>query len=169
MVVPYDAFEVGDNVAALAHGYLPPAGATCTLLTSNFSDEPPTSRSAMVCRASSGSSHFVFHIKAAAAPLRLRRTIDVGDGVPGSVAGAPAAQVVVNGVAAGWFSPVVANPARRWQQQEIFLSSAAAPGDYTIDIIPEYAPNSAGFSESAWELRGGFVDLVFAHGFEPQP
>lgn len=169
LVLPYDAFEVGDSTAALAHNYVPPPSATCALQTASFSDEPPTLRTALVCRANSGSSHFVFHANAVAGPLRLRRTFDVGDGVPGSIAGAPPALVLVNGVNAGSFPPAGANPARRWQQQEIFLATTPAAGDFDIEVVPAYTATAAAFSESAWELRGGFVDPIFSNGFEIIP
>ncbi|MEO8459384.1 MAG: DUF2961 domain-containing protein [Dokdonella sp.] len=169
LVVPYDAFEIGDSAAALAHHYNSPPGAICALMSASFSNEPPTPRTAMVCRATGGNSQFTLHANTVAAPLRLRRTIDVGDGVPGSIAGAPAAQVLVDGVPAGWFPPMAANPVRRWQQQEIFLSTNTVAGDFAIEIIPDYNATATAFTESAWELRGGFVDAIFSSGFEVSP
>jgi len=163
-VVSYDRFEVGD-ASATAHGYAPPAGANCGPLSATFEDEPPTSRSATVCRWSSGSSRFSFRPIALAPPLRLRRIFDAGEGMPGEVAGTPAADVIVNGVVAGHFPPAIANPARRWQQQEALLDAIA--GDtLDIEIVPEFSATASSFSESAWELRGGWVDPIFVDGFD---
>ncbi|HET6546594.1 MAG TPA: DUF2961 domain-containing protein [Rhodanobacteraceae bacterium] len=166
LVVPYDHFEVGDAVAAGAHDYALPAGARCGLVDSSFEDQPPTRRRAMVCRYSDGSSRFRFHLDRAVTPLRLRRILDVGLGEPGSIAGAPAAAIRVNGVAVGAFPPVAANPVRRWQQQEALLSIANPVGDLGFEIVPQGPVAAAEFSESAWQLRGGWVDALFANGFE---
>lgn len=166
LVVSYDRFEIGDAAAAAAHAYTPSAGATCAVVDGMYADEPPTTRAASVCRYASGSSRFRFDLGDAAGTLRLRRTFDVGGGAPGSIAGAPAANVLVDGLVVGRFPPAASNPARRWQQQEILLASSAQPGVLDIEIVPETAAYAADFSESAWELRGGWIDRMFADGFE---
>ena len=165
-IVPYDQFEVGDDSAA-AHAYLPPLEATCAPLSGAFEDEPPTVRNADVCTYTSGSSHFRFRVDAGVPPLRLRRTFIANLGVPGAIAGAPAAEIRVNGGLAGWFPPAVANPDRPWQQQEVLLDSGVSAGVLDIEIVPEFVAYAAGFSESAYELRGGWKDPIFANGFEP--
>lgn len=157
-------FEVGDAAAAAAHAYAPPVDASCAPLQAQFGDEPPTSRSATVCR-HSGSSRFRFRIAAAAPPLQLARLFDVGAGVPGSVAGSAAARVLVDGVEVGRFAPAMANPARRWQRDAIFLDLQPTPGMLELEIVAEPG-NAAAFSESAWELLGGWTDSLFGDGFE---
>lgn len=164
-VISYDRFEVGDATAA-AHAYVPPPGATCTPLSGMFEDEPPTSRTAGVCAYASGSSRFRFQVEAAASPLRLRRTFDGGSGTPGEIAGAPAAQIRINGVGAGWFPPAIANPLRRWQEQEVPLDAEATADLLDIEVVPNFASYAPLFSESAWELRGGWKDFIFGNGFE---
>lgn len=168
LVVPYDAFDVG-GAAAAAHAYALPAGANCSAASGAFEDEPPTSRSAAVCSYSSGSSHFRFEIDDAEPPLRLRRTFDAGAGLPGEIAGAPAAEILVNGVVAGWFPPAIANPRRRWQQQEALLDPAIGAGVLDFEIVPEFNADAPTFGESAWDLSGGWKDAIFADGFDGGP
>jgi len=123
-------------------------------------------RNAGVCTYAAGSSHFQFRVDAGTPPLRLRRTFVVDAGVPGEIAGAPAAEIFVNGLSAGWFPPAIANPDRSWQQQEALLDAASNASVLDIEIVPAFAPYASGFSESAWELRGGWKDSIFADGFE---
>jgi hypothetical protein len=167
-VVSYGRFEVG-GASASAHAYVPPAGANCAPLSGTFEDEPPTSRSAGVCTYASGSSRFRFEVDAAVSPLRLRQTFDAGTGTPGEIAGAPAAQIRVNGIVAGWLPPAIANPLRRWQEQEVPLDAGATADVLDIEIVPEFSGNAPVFSESAWELRGGWKDSIFDDGFEGAP
>lgn len=164
-VVGYDEFEVGDASAA-AHDYLAPAGAVCAPSGGTFEDEPPTSRSATVCAFTNGSSHFRFDVEDAVPPLRLRRTFDVSAGVPGEIAGAPAAEIRVNGVVAGHFPPAIGNPLRRWQQQDALLDPAIGAGALDIEIVSEFTPFSPRFAESRWALSGGWRDGIFAGDFE---
>jgi hypothetical protein len=167
LIVSYDAFEVGDAGAALAHAYAAPSGAECAAMTSQFEDELPTTRSATVCRYAAGASRFRLRVDApSSVPLRLRRTFDVGDGTPGVDAGSAAAVVRINGAIVGWFPPVAANPARRWQQQEILLDPILGSGVLDVRIEPEFSAFAASFSESRWELRGGWKDEIFEDGFE---
>ncbi|HEY0179689.1 MAG TPA: DUF2961 domain-containing protein [Dokdonella sp.] len=173
LIVGYAGFDIGDAAASTAHAYVAPADAQCAALQAEFEDEPPTSRTAKVCSSTSGSSHFRFHLDAdAVPPLRLRRTFDAGcaepalDCNPGTTAGSAAADVRINGQDAGTFSVVIANPARRWQTQEIVLDAPAGAGDLDIEIIPRYSASAPRFSESAWQLRGGWKDTVFADGFD---
>ena len=176
LIVAYAGFELGNAGAAAAHAYVAPAGAQCATLQAKFEDAPPTSRTAKVCSFTAGGSHFRFHLDAdAAPPLRLRRTFDAGcdqpatDCSPGTTAGSPAADVRVNGRSAGAFSAVIANPARRWQTQEIVLDAAVGAGELDIDITPRYAAFAPRFSESAWELRGGWKNAIFADNFDSTP
>ena len=166
-VVSYGRFEVGDAAAVSTHAYTLPSSATCAVQHGAFGDEPPTQRSASVCRTTSGSSRFTFVLREAAGSLRLRRTIDVGVGSPGTIAGAPAATVLVDGSVVGRFPPAASNPARRWQQQEILLGVPAQAGLLDFEIVPEYSVLAASHGESAWELRGGWIDTLFAEGFDP--
>jgi len=173
LAVGYARFEIGDTAAAVAHGYVAPAGAQCATLLADFEDALPTSRAAQVCSYAAGGSHFRFHLDAdAAPPLRLRRTFDAGCDAPaaacnlGATAGSAAADVLVNGKNAGAFSVAGANPARRWQMQEIILDTPVSAGDIDIDIVPRYAAFAPRFSESDWELRGGWKDTIFADGFD---
>lgn len=166
LLVPIDGFEVGDEVAAAAHTYVPPVGAACAPMQALFADEPPTARQAQVCRYASGSSTFRFRLVDAAPPLQLSRVFDVGGGVPGSIAGAPAARIFIDGVEVGRFPPAMANPARRWQRQSVFLNVDPIPAELHFEIVPEFAASAADFSESAWELSGAWVDAIFADGFE---
>ncbi|MEP7041652.1 MAG: DUF2961 domain-containing protein, partial [Dokdonella sp.] len=146
LIVGYAGFDIGDTGAANAHAYLAPQGAQCVVLQAQFEDEPPTSRTAMVCGYAAGASHFRFHLDAdATLPLRLRRTFDAGcahpevDCSPGTTAGSAAAEVRINGQSAGWFPPVTANPARRWQMQEIVLGTAVSAADLDVEIVPHFS------------------------------
>jgi hypothetical protein len=170
LVVSYDAFDVGDAGAAAAHAYAAPDGAECDALTSRFEDEAATARTAVACRYAAGASGFRLQADGApASPLRLRRTFDVGGGMPGRDAGSAAAVVRVNGAVAGWFPPAPANPARRWQQQEILLDPAIGAGTLQIRVEPEFSAYATRFSESRWELRGGWKDAIFDDGFDARP
>jgi hypothetical protein len=164
-VVPYDRFDVGTS-SATAHAYVPPPGTSCTSVSGAFEDEPPTLRNASVCSYASGGSRFRFKVEDAVPPLRLRRIFDAGAATPGETAGAPAAEIRVNGVAAGWFPPAMANPLRRWQEQEALLDPAVGAGVLDIEIVPEFGAHAPLFSESAWVLSGGWKDRIFAEGFE---
>jgi len=163
-MVVYDAFEIA---AAAVHAYSSPAGAVCESVASTFEDEPPTSRTAVACRYASGSTHFHFHMPSDGQALRLRRTFDAGHGTPGSIAGSAAATVFINGVQAGAFAPVIANPARRWQQQDVLLDVAAGATSLDFEIVPQFSAPTPVFDESRWELLGTWVDLLFADGFDP--
>jgi hypothetical protein len=166
LLVALDAFEIGAAAAAAAHAYAPPPGADCAPIEAQFADEPPTTRIAQVCRYASGSSTFTFRFPEAAPPLQLSRVFDTGAGIPGSIAGAPPARIRVNGIEAGRFPPAMANPARRWQRQSAYLDVDPIPGELQIEIVPEFTAGAAAFSESAWELHGGWVDTIFADAFE---
>jgi hypothetical protein len=161
-LVQYDSFEVGTPGAGV-HGYVPGSGASCGNVSGSFEDEPPSPRSAMQCRFGSGSSFFHFAPMARAQPLRLRRTFDA------SLPSTPA-EIWVNGTKAGEFPFAASDPLRRWKQQNVVLDAAvfAPSGVLNFEIRPLYsAPGSAaGFSDSAYELWGGWTDLIFAHGFE---
>lgn len=165
-LVTHDRFEIGDAPAAAAHAYVAPPAAVCAPLDALYADEPPTARHATVCRFATGSSRFVLHLRGGDAPPRLRRTFDAGLGMPGSVAGAPAAQIRVDGIVVGHFDPAPAEPLRRWQQQEAPLALVPTPGPIEFEIVPEVGMPAASFSESAWELRGGWVDGLFVDGFD---
>lgn len=165
-MVGYDGFEIGDAANAAAHDYVPSASASCALLAAQFEDEPPTSRTALACSATNGSSQFRFRVADAASPLRLRRTFDAGAGVPGEQAGSAAATIFVNGHLAGAFPPPAADPLRRWQQQEALLDVAPATTDFDIVVVPDFQPHADAFGESRWELRGGWKDAIFSDAFE---
>lgn len=159
-------FDVGSAAATALHAYVPPPGAVCSPLQAQFVDEPPTARDAIVCRSGSGSSTFRFNVNAAAHGLRLRRIVDAGDGVPGTIAGAPSATVRINGIEAGTFPPVASNPLRRWQQQEILLAEIPHAGALEIAIAPQSGAHAAMHSESQWELRGAWIDAIYSDGFD---
>lgn len=167
LVADVDGFEVGDAGAAAAHDYELPVGASCATLDASFADEPPTAHTAEVCRYASGSSRFRFELgRGYEGPLRLRRRIDVGAGVPGEVAGAPAAEVRLDGKVVGVFPPAAANPLRRWQEQEILLDADGAPRSLAFEIVPLPMPSAAISSESAWTLRAVLADHLYADGFD---
>lgn len=166
-VADIDGFEVGDSAAVAAHAYELPDDALCAPLSSSFADEPPTARTAVVCRYASGSSRFRFAVgPAVEGPLRLRRSFDAGAGIPGETAGAPAAEVRRDGVVVGRFPPAAANPLRRWQQQEILLDLAVVAGPLDLEVVPLAMPSAAAFSESAWTLRAVLSDHLHADGFD---
>jgi len=164
-VVAYDRFDAGTPAAA-AHAYAPPASAVCASVGGAFEDEPPTQRSASACAYAAGSSRFMFDVADAAPPLRLRRTFDVSAGSPGEIAGAPAAEIRVDGTVAGHFAPVIANPLRRWQQQEALLDPAVGAGPHVFEIVPDFTASAPVFAESGYELSGGWKDAIFADGFD---
>jgi hypothetical protein len=164
-VVAYDRFDVGTPAAA-AHAYAPPANAICATVSGAFEDEPPSPRSATACAYADGSSRFAFDVADAVPPLRLRRTFDVSAGSPGEIAGAPAAEIYVDGVVAGHFPPAIANPLRRWQQQEVLLDPVVAAGPHVFEIVPDFTASAPVFAESAYALSGGWKDALFADGFD---
>ncbi len=163
--VPRGGFDVG-TPAALSHDYAPPPGAVCEARTGRFSDEPPTLRSATVCRFAAGTSRFTFTLREPAQGLRLRRTIDVAAGEPGRIAGAPAALVRIDGVEVGRFPPAAANPARRWDEQEILLAGQYDAGELAFDIMPEHGVHAAMHSESSWSLYSAWIDTIHRDGFD---
>ena len=164
--VGYDAFEIGDAAAANAHDHVGAGGEACQSLDSTFEGEPAIARNAIACASSGGVIHFRFQVADANPPLRLRRTFDAGAGSPGVVAGSAGARVFVNGVLAGSFAPVASNPLRRWQQQDAPLDVPAGAGTLEIDIVPDRSAHAPIFSESRWELRGGWRDAIFVDGFD---
>ncbi len=167
LVAEVDSFEVGDTGAAAGHDYELPVGASCAMLDASFADEPPTVLAADVCRYASGSSRFRFDLgRGYEGPLRLRRRIDVGEGLPGEIAGAPAAEVRLDGKVVGVFPPVAANPLRRWQEQEILLDADSSPRALVFEIAPLPTSTAAMSSESAWTLRAVLADHLLADGFE---
>lgn len=164
--VAHDAFEIGDTAAAAAHAYQVDGSAQCTLLDDRFAGEPAHSRAAVACALESGAIHFRFSAADVPWPLRLRRSFDTGAGTPGVVAGSAGASVFVNGVIAGSFPATAANPLRRWQQQDAVLTVAAGTQWLDIDVVPDYSTHAPSFSQSRWELRGGWRDAIFANAFE---
>ncbi len=165
LLVSHDAFELGDAADAAAHVYAG-AGAACAVLTAQFEDEPPTTRSALACSRASGVSSFRFRTADAQASLRLRRTYDAGAGTAGATAGSAGATIFVNGVEAGAFAPARANPQRRWQQQEALLDVPPGTTELEFSIVPATSPQAPLFAESRWELRGDWKDGVFTDGFD---
>ena len=164
-LVSYARLDLGDPDSTARYSYQAPAKASCAILDASYSDEPPTARNARVCSYDSGSSTFGFVVQAAAAPLRLRRTFDAA--LAGQVA-----EIWVNGALAGRFPYTQANPARRWQQQEALLNSdVTGSTSFQFEIRPRFAvPDGATvFTESAYELLGGFVDPIFRGDFEFEP
>jgi hypothetical protein len=161
LLVAYARFDLG-TATADAHAYASGSGAVCAEATGRFADEPPSSRSATHCRYAGGRSRFRFDPPSRAAPLRLRRVFDAG-------AASVAAQVFVNGIAAGWFPYASADPARRWTEQDLVLAgnAYAASGALQIEVVPEFVAPGDRFDESAYALSGGWVDTVFADGFGP--
>jgi hypothetical protein len=166
LMIAYDAFEVGDAAAAAAHAYVASNTAACSSVNSLFEDEPPSARNAIACDYADGSSHFRFRVDDAMPPMRLRRTFDAGNGTPGDSASSAAAEIRINGVVAGWFPPAIANPARRWQQQEALLDIVPGTSVLDVEIVPEFRAATPLFSESRWELHTAWQDAIFVDGFD---
>jgi hypothetical protein len=120
----------------------------------------------MECRYTNGSSRFRFSLSEPGSALRLRRTFNAAYGIPGERVSAPPAEVRVNGVLAGMFPPAASNPARRWQQQEILLAALPPAGDVAIAVTPLFSVEADSFGESAWALRGAWVDHIFRATFD---
>jgi hypothetical protein len=164
-VVVYDAFDAGGALAA-AHSYVAPPSAICADAAGAYEDEPPTQRSATTCTYDAGTSRFRFDVATGASPLRLRRTFDGSGASPGIAAGAPAAEIHINGVLAGRFPPAIANPARRWQEQDALIDPSIDGGALDIEIVPEFTAFAPSFAESRWTLLGAWKDELLADGFE---
>jgi hypothetical protein len=164
-IVAWDAFDVSGPLAE-AHGYVAPPNAVCANAAGTYEDEPPTQRSAPTCTYATGTTRFRFDIASGASPLRLRRTFDGTGASPGLVAGAPAAEIRINGVVAGRFPPAIANPARRWQEQDAPIDPAIDGGSLDVEIVPEFTAFAPAFAESRWTLLGAWKDELFADGFE---
>ena len=166
LTVSYDRFEVGDADQRNAHDWQTSPSALCSTKSGQYSDEPPTTRTAMDCHFNLGTTRFSFKPLQRSGPLRLRRTFDAAYGEAGTVAAQAAAEVRVNGDIVGIFPPVSANASRRWQEQEILLAEIPATGDLEFTVSPLFDSHSDGFGESAWELLGGWVDSIFADSFD---
>lgn len=160
-------FDVATPQAVDAHAHELPANATCSVHAGTYADEPPSARSAGVCRYASGTSRFTFQLPEAVSMLRLRRTFDGTGGTPGTTAGAPAAEVRIGGSPVGWFPPAASDPLRRWQEQEIVLGGAHGPGPLALEIVPQFSAHAAMHNESAWELRSSWIDTIHVDGFDP--
>lgn len=164
LAVSYQRLDIG-TLSALAHDYSA-IGATCSTVTARYDDEPATTATRTVCRGN-GSRRFRFVVDATDQPLRLRRSHDAGGGSIGVLAGSGAAQILVNGNPAGWFSPSAADTVRRWQQQDAALSLLVpASGILDMEIIPDSSMTSADYSDAGYELIGGWRDAIFRHGFD---
>lgn len=157
-LVRYREWQAGDA------GHVLPAGAVCPAATGFYADEPPTPRTAQDCRYVSGSSLLQWRPQSMALPLRLRRTAFA------AAASAPA-DILLDGVVVGHLPFLRADPLRQWAEQDVVLSIAQPAAQYTLEIRPRFdAPgNAGGFSESAWALWGGWVDGIFADGFDLSP
>ncbi len=157
-LVRYREWQAGDA------GHVLPAGSVCSAATGLYADEPPTVRAARDCRYASGSSSLQLRPRTMALPLRLRRTAFV------AAASAPA-DILLDGVVVGHLPFLPADPLRQWAEQDAVLSITQPAAQYTLEIRPRFdAPgNAGGFSESAWELWGGWVDALFADGFDVTP
>ena len=166
LTVSHGRFEVGDVTQRQAHGWQTSPAAVCGIQSGLYSDEPPSARVAMDCRFNLGFTSFTFNPVERSGPLRLRRTFDAAYGDPGRVAAQAAAVVHVNGVVVGMFPPARADPARRWQEQEILLAEIADPGALHFSVTPIFDEHAEGFGESAWELLGGWVDSIFSDAFD---
>lgn len=164
LVVSYGRFDI-NTPTAIAHGY-DSGSASCALLTARHDDEPATSATRTVCRGD-GSRQFRFVVAAGDQPLRLRRTADVGSGTIGVSAGSGAATIRINGIDAGIFSPVAADPTRRWHQDDAALVvNVPVDGVLDVEIIPAASANTAEYSDARYELIGRWRDRIFDHGFD---
>lgn len=166
LLITYETFEIGDTAAATAHDHVGAPGAQCVSVQGIFEGYAAPSRVALACTSTSGSIHFRFDATGVPRPLRLRRSFDVGGGMPGVTAGSAGARVLVNGAFAGAFAPVAANVPRRWQEQEALLTVPELATVLEIEVVPDYSGQTPWFSESRWALRGGWRDVIFRDAFE---
>ncbi|HET9032200.1 MAG TPA: DUF2961 domain-containing protein [Dokdonella sp.] len=166
LTVSYGRFEVGDAAQRQAHDWQPSPWAICGVESGEYSDEPPSSRTALNCYTNLGFTRFTFRPTERSGSLRLRRTFDAAFGEPGRLAAQFAAEVRVNGVSVGTFPPAHADRSRRWQEQEILLPIIPGNGELHFTVSLLYEPIAAVFGESAWELLGGWVDPIFTANFD---
>lgn len=137
------ALQLGDAADEAAAGYVRGSDARCAVQDALFGDEPPTSRSALVCRATTP-SRFTLSSPRHGTAFRLRRTFDAG--VEGQ-----AAEILVNGVRVGAWPDTQANPARRWSQADVDFALPLPADVLSFEIRP--LPGRR-VTESRYELFG---------------
>lgn len=137
------ALQLGDADAEAAAGYRRGSDARCAVQEALFGDEPATSRSAQVCRATTP-SRFTLSLPRHGTAFRLRRTFDAG--VEGQ-----AAEIFVNGVRVGAWPDTQANPARRWSQADVDFALPLPADVLSFEIRPLTGRT---VSESRYELFG---------------
>lgn len=136
--------QLGDAASEAAADYRRGSDARCAPQDARFGDEPPTSRAAVVCRATSASRFTLSSPRRYGTAFRLRRTFDAG--VEGQ-----AAEIRVNGVRVGAWADTQANPARRWSQMDVDFTLPLPADVLSFEIRP--LPGRV-VSESRYELFG---------------
>lgn len=141
------ALQLGDAASEAAAGYRRGLDAACSAQSALFGDEPPTKRTALVCRMGTASRFTLATPRRYGTAFRLRRTFDAG--IEGQ-----AAEILVNGVRVGAWPDTQANPARRWSQMDVDFTLPLPADALSFEIRP-----LAGrlVSESRYELFAATV------------
>ncbi len=160
-LVPVATLDVADPGDRARYRYILGAQEQCAPLAAQFADAAATSRTAGVCRRSSGEAHFRFHLYQPASVFRLRRIVD-------AASAGQAARIEVNNQLAGWFPPVRPDSVRRWQMQEAALRVPPGVTGLHVSIQPLWgAHGDAGtFTASRYQLWATPADGIFKSGFE---
>lgn len=137
------ALQIGDAASEAAAGYRRGSDASCAAQSAQFGDEPPTARTAVVCRGTTA-SRFVLSAPREGTRFRLRRTYDAGVDGQG-------AQIWVNGAQVGAWPDTQANPARRWSQTDVDFAVPVPAATLSFEIRPL---DGRRVSESRYELFG---------------
>lgn len=149
-LVPLASVDLGDPDSRLASRYHVDGEEGCAPLVAAFPGADPAPRTVTACYRTAGDSTFRVALPAPGVRrLRLRRRLDA------ATAG-QAAEVFLDGVPAGRFPPVEANPWRKLREAVLDLPTSALRPDareVTVTVRPAAATEwSPVFSEVRWEV-----------------
>ncbi|KAA0256589.1 DUF2961 domain-containing protein [Acidobacteria bacterium ACD] len=157
-LVPLASVDLGDPPSLSASGYRAEGAAECAPLSSGWpgGGSPVTVTS---CRREDGDSSFRLRLPVPGVRgLRLRRRLDAG--TPGQEA-----DVFLDGIPAGRFPPVDANPWFRLRDADLDVPLDAVPvsaREVTVTVRPVPRDFSPSFSEVRWELFGALPPVPVA-------
>jgi hypothetical protein len=149
-----DVLDLGDAASRAAHAYEVEGTHDFVLVDSFFEGEPPVAHRATSVERPPGVETFRLRPKPGDTLLRLRRRFDA------SFAG-QSAEISAGGAVVARFPVTFPNPLRRWQEIEVDLPAAVAPGDagevaFEVTALPGPGDLPAGtFTAGTYELLSG--------------
>lgn len=163
-LVPLASVDPGDPASLAASAYRAEGAPECGPLSSGWPGGSDTV-TVTACRREGGESTFRLRLPPpGVGRLRLRRRLDAG--TPGQEA-----EVLLDGVRAGSFPPVEANPWLRLREADLDVPPAAVPArtrEVTVTVRPVPRGWSPAFTEAGWELFGELPSVpVAGEGDEP--